>query len=53
MNQHILRNIRQKRRMWKQQQGKLSHEYKETAKKVKNMIRNAKRAMERKLAYEN
>jgi hypothetical protein len=53
MSQQLLRSIGQKRRLWKAQQGQPSQEYRDTEKKVKKMIRNAKGAMEKKLAYEN
>jgi hypothetical protein len=54
MNRQILRAIRQNRRMWQRvKDGPVTQEYRETERKVKNLIRNAKRNMERKLAYEN
>ena len=51
----ILREIRKKRRKWKKAKNGYvqdREEYEEAAKKVKNMIRNAKRGLEKKLASE-
>jgi Reverse transcriptase (RNA-dependent DNA polymerase)/Endonuclease-reverse transcriptase len=53
MSQHLLREIRRKRRMWRSQGGQMTSEYREAAKKVKKMIRTAKKKMEDKLAFEN
>jgi hypothetical protein len=53
MNRNILREVRKKRRLWKKSKDENSEEYKTQEKKVKNMIRNAKREVERKLALEN
>jgi len=55
MNRHILREIRMKRRLWRKAKtgGQEDKEaYKAAERKVANMIRNAKRAEERKLAKE-
>ena len=51
----ILREVRKKRRKWKKAKhgnAQDREEYEETAKKVKNMIRNAKRGLEKNLANE-
>ena len=48
MTQHILREIRKRKRMWKTK--KDSETYEEQSRLVKNMIRNAKRKLERRLA---
>jgi hypothetical protein len=53
MNRNILREVRKKRRLWKRLRDDKSDEYRSQEKKVKNLIRNAKRQMERKLALEN
>jgi hypothetical protein len=43
--------IKKKKRLWRRDRGRgISEEYKEMEKKVKNMIRNAKRKYEKKLA---
>ena len=55
MTGYILREIRRKRRQWKKAKAgraEDSEEYEATAKKVKNIIRNAKRSLEKKLATE-
>jgi hypothetical protein len=49
LNQEILREIRKKKRIWVACRGRVTDEYKAAEKKVKNMIRNAKR-FEKKLA---
>ena len=48
MTQHILREIRRRKRIWKDQ--KDSERYEEQSRLVKHMIRNAKRKLERRLA---
>jgi Reverse transcriptase (RNA-dependent DNA polymerase)/Endonuclease-reverse transcriptase len=54
MTRDILRTVRRKRRMWKKESGRnVSAEYKNVEKQVRNMIRHAKRNLERKLATEN
>jgi Reverse transcriptase (RNA-dependent DNA polymerase) len=54
MTREILRAVRRKRRMWKKEDGRnVSQQYREAEKKVRNLIRNAKRNLERKLATEN
>ena len=53
MNRDIVRTIRLKRRLWGKGRGGVSEEYKKPEKKVKNMIRNAKRSYEKKLATDN
>ena len=54
MNQDILRAVRKKRRMWKGERSHaVSEEYKAMEKKVKRMIRSAKRSHEKRLANEN
>lgn len=51
MTKHILRAIRKKKRVWRKDgAGHRSQEYLEIEKKVKNLVRNAKRAYERRLA---
>jgi len=51
MNKEILAAIRRKNRLWKQvKKSGMTDEYKETEKKVKNLIRSAKRKFEKKLA---
>jgi hypothetical protein len=51
MNREILATIRRKKRLWRQVRGGgLTEEYREADKKVKNLIRNAKRRFEKKLA---
>ncbi len=51
MNREILAAIRRKKRLWRQVRGGgLTEEYREADKKVKNLIRNAKRHFEKKLA---
>jgi hypothetical protein len=50
LNQGILREIRRKKRLWKQCKGGVTEEYREAEKKVKNMIRKAKRKFEKKLS---
>ena len=53
MTGDILREVRKKRRLWKKAKGGGSkEEYEATAKKVKNLIRAAKRSMEKKLAHD-
>ena len=55
MTGYILREIRRKRRQWKKAKAGRTEdreEYEATAKKVKNMIRNTKRSLEKKLATE-
>ena len=53
MNGELLRELRRKRRLWKKaKQGIDVAEYEEAEKKVKRMIRNAKRNMEKKLAQD-
>jgi Reverse transcriptase (RNA-dependent DNA polymerase)/Endonuclease-reverse transcriptase len=53
LSRDILREVRRKRRIWCKTRNKDSPEYKAVEKKVRNMIRNAKRRLERKLALEN
>jgi Reverse transcriptase (RNA-dependent DNA polymerase)/Endonuclease-reverse transcriptase len=54
MSREILREVRKKRRLWSAaKHGENVGAYKETEKRVRNMIRNAKRKLERKLAAEN
>jgi hypothetical protein len=53
MTRSILREVRKKRRLWAKARNDRSAEYKAQEKKVKNIIRNAKRNLERKLALEN
>ena len=51
MNQEILRAIRKKKRLWKQNKHKVDKsEYNEQEKKTRNLIRNAKRRFEKRLA---
>ena len=55
MTGDILREIRRKRRQWKKAKAGRAEdreEYEATAKKVKNMIRNAKKSLEKKLVTE-
>ena len=55
MTGDIFREIRRKRRQWKKAKAGRAEdreEYEATAKKVKNMIRNTKRSLEKKLATE-
>ena len=57
MSGEILREVRRKRRLWKKASNGLGREeYDLAAKRVKNLIRNAKRSLEKKLAtdkYQN
>ena len=57
MSGEILREVRRKRRLWKKARNGLGREeYDLAAKRVKNLIRNAKRSLEKKLAtdkYQN
>jgi hypothetical protein len=54
MTREILRETRRKRRLWNTaKHGENVDAYKQTEKKVRNLIRNAKRKLERKLAAEN
>ncbi len=50
MSSDILRALRRKKRIWRREKFQDSAEYREAEKKVKNLIRNAKRSYERKLA---
>jgi hypothetical protein len=51
LSRDILRAIRRKKRLWRQdKQGQNVQEYKNTEKSMKNMIRNAKRKFERDIA---
>jgi hypothetical protein len=51
MNQEIVRAVRKKKRLWKRDKNKADKtEYKEQEKKTRNMIRNAKKRFEKKLA---
>ena len=53
INRDIIRALRRKRRIWqKERHGNPTQEYKEVEKKVRNLVRNAKRSFERKLANE-
>ena len=53
LSQEILRGIRKKKRLWKRAKlGENLEQYKEEEKRVKRMIRNARRKLERKLAEE-
>ena len=53
MTTDVLRELRKKRRLWKKtKNGGSKEEYEAAAKKVKNLIRSAKRNMEKKLASE-
>ena len=54
LTQDILREIRRKKRLWKAvKSGQPCGEYKAAEKKVSNLIRNAKRRFEKKLAASN
>jgi Reverse transcriptase (RNA-dependent DNA polymerase) len=53
LNREILREVRKKRRLFTKSGGGRTDEYRAAEKKVRNMIRNAKRKLERKLALEN
>ena len=54
MTQEILRAIRKKKRLWKQDKHKLDKkDYIEQEKKTRNLIRNAKRRFEKRLASGN
>jgi hypothetical protein len=49
-NREILRTIRKKKRLWRRaREGQGVAEYKEVEKKLRNMIRNAKRSFEKKI----
>ena len=51
LSQNIVREIRRKKKRWKlAKQGVEVDKYRETEKKVRNMIRNAKRNFEKRLA---
>ncbi len=51
LSKEILRKIRRKRRLWKQAKSRAGmEEYKAAVKEVNNMVRNAKRRWEKKLA---
>jgi Endonuclease-reverse transcriptase len=51
LNQEILREVRKKKRLWKRDKNKPNKdEYKEQEKKVRNLIRKAKKKFERRLA---
>ena len=53
MTGDILREVRRRRRLWKKaRNGGSKEEYEDAAKKVKNLIRSAKRNMEKKLAHD-
>ena len=53
MSGEILREVRRKRRLWKKAKNGLGRkEYDQAAKKVKNLIRKAKRSLEKKLAVD-
>ena len=53
MTSEVLRELRKKRRLWKKvRNGGSKEEYEQAAKKVKNMIRSAKRGMAKRLASE-
>ena len=53
MTGDILRELRKKRRLWKRAKyGQNKDEYLAAEKKVKNLIRNAKRNLEKRLASE-
>ena len=53
MTGEILREVRRKRRLWKAVKGGTGRQaYEEAARKVKNMIRSAKRGLEKRLARE-
>lgn len=49
MSWDILRALRRKKRLWRKEGGTVSQKYKNAEKKVKNMIRNAKRNLEKRL----
>jgi len=53
MSRDILRALRKKRRIWRKERNKDLPEYKEMEKNVKNLIRNAKRNYEKKLATQS
>ncbi len=54
MSRDILRAIRKKKRVWKKiKNGQITPKYWQIEKEVKNMIRNAKRKFEKRLATEN
>ncbi len=54
MTREILRAVRKKKRMWKAvRNSQITEEYKQVEKEVKNLIRNAKRKFEKKLASGN
>jgi hypothetical protein len=54
MTREILRAVRKKKRMWRAvRNNRITEEYKKVEKDVKNMIRNAKRKFEKKLASGN
>ena len=54
LTREILQKIRKKRRLWKKAKwGEATEEYKKAEKEVSNMIRNAKRRMEKRLAFDN
>jgi ribosomal 50S subunit-associated protein YjgA (DUF615 family) len=50
MNREILRAMGKKRRLWKKSGRAPNNEYAEAEKKLRNLIRNAKRNFEKKLA---
>ena len=53
MTSEVLRELRKKRRLWKKaKNGGNKEEYEQAAKRVKNLIRSAKRSLEKKLASE-
>ena len=53
MRSEVLRELRKKRRLWKKaKNGGNKEEYEQAAKRVKNLIRSAKRSLEKKLASE-
>jgi len=53
MTRDILRALRRKRWVWRKENDKNSPEYKEVERKVKNLIRTAKRSYEKRLARES
>jgi len=54
MTREILRALRRKRRIWRKEiTSNTSEEYREAERKVKNLIRNAKRNFEKKIAKES
>ncbi len=54
LSQEIMRAIRRKKRLWRTCRDRIpTDEYKEAEKKVRNLIRNAKRRFEKKLASGN